>query len=131
MNPLVTILLRAAEKTIEEIAKEAAKSAALSAIGEGAISAIGGERDGKEIAKDVGCGAFTGAAGTLAQEAYKHFTDNAGVKGVLVGIGGGVVARHMYRRVLPRKSEPPHGGGDRLKTGSTTPKNKGSKGVSQ
>lgn len=107
MNPLVTILIRTAEKTIEELAKETAKSAALSALGEGAISTLGGERNPAEIAKDVGCGAFTGAAGTLAQEAYKHFVGSSGIRGVVVGIGAGVVARHAYRRVLPRAVNQP------------------------
>lgn len=91
------------EKSVEEIKKEVLKSAAIAAAGDGVVSVAGGERSPVEIAKDIGCGAFSGAAGTAAKAAFEHYKGAAGTKGTLVGVMASLAARSVYRRALPRK----------------------------
>ena len=81
------------ERSAEDIAKNIGKNAAIGGVVDGLLGAI----DGKNIAKEVGCGVVTSASGSAAREAFEYFVKEGTRWSHVVSIGASVGARYVYR----------------------------------
>ena len=88
------MLQKILQRSAEEIAKNIGKNAAIG----GAVDGIIGVIDGKNIAKEVGCGVVTSGSGAAAREAFEYFVKEGSKWSHVVSIGASIGARYVYRR---------------------------------